>query len=172
MDHLPSLPLLPPFLRSILSPTKVSGMSPPHSQALLRPQECGGGRIQWKEKGEKRGGVLRLVPPPPPPPPRPGHRLHSSQREKEQSGGGGEHVVSLPGPMLRVTNCRNERNEMMESRWCWSLFVSLCYGGSQLHAARQKPETVTELWREGRNRWFWRGDVLFLLASEHKPCEI
>lgn len=52
------------------------------------------------------------------PPPRPGDRLHSSQREKEQSCRGGEHVVSPPGPMLRVTNCRNERNEMMESRWC------------------------------------------------------
>eukprot|EP00064_Thunnus_orientalis_P012870 superscaffoldBa00002022_g12906 len=74
---------------------------------MLRSQECegGGGRNSMKEERE-----IRRSP----------HYVWSPSSSLEQSAlvvpvGEEESVSFLPGLMLRVANCRNERNGMMES---------------------------------------------------------
>lgn len=69
-------------------------MSPPHSQAALRPVEC--------------RGVPLLV-----------QEIVSSHPSVRENKAGEEESVSSD-PMHGGTNCRNERNEVMESGWCWS----------------------------------------------------
>lgn len=66
-----------------------------------------------RKEREKRGGDQLLV-----------EAIVSSCPSVRENKAGEEESMSLfQGPMRRGTNCRNERNEMMES--CWVLVVCL-----------------------------------------------